>query len=125
MAEAPDGQQFACNVCGLTAPYEVFGTSLPSHNVDILQAKDERAGTNIVFLEPVFLVSDPSAGKRRPLAIGAECSLCRARVCMAETCSFFYAKRFCATCAIGHKIAFPPQCWKVAPGIFSTASKKT
>ena len=51
------------------------------------------------FLEDGYFRADPFAERRRPLFIGADCTLCRRPVCAQPTCSLFYTRRFCASCA--------------------------
>ncbi|PNG83040.1 Cysteine-rich DPF motif domain-containing protein 1, partial [Tetrabaena socialis] len=48
------------------------------------------------FLEQGWLAVDPFAVQPHPLLLGSPCSACARPVCTADTCSLFYAKRFCA-----------------------------
>lgn len=58
-------------------------------------------------------LQDPSALKRRPVALGSRCTVCSNMVCCHDTCSVFYSKRFCAPCARANASAFPVQLVKV------------
>lgn len=70
------------------------------------------------YLEDSYITYDPFAVRKRPLCLGSNCSVCGEPVCAGDTCSLFYAKRFCKPCAQRHRGAFPPQCHKLAPAIF-------
>lgn len=74
------------------------------------------------FLEDCYLCYDPFAPRRRPLLLGSRCAACSAMVCAADTCSFFYSKRFCAPCAWRNRKAFPPECYQLAPKIFTAGT---
>jgi hypothetical protein len=74
------------------------------------------------YLEDSYIAYDPFSARKRPLCLGSNCSACGEPVCAGETCSFFYAKRFCKPCARQHSSAFPPQCHKLAPSIFGSSA---
>ncbi|KXZ41963.1 hypothetical protein GPECTOR_233g536 [Gonium pectorale] len=84
-------------------------------------AGDAAAACRVAFLEEGWLVVDPFSVKARPLLLGAPCSVCTRPVCTADTCSTFYAKRFCVHCAREHIAAFPPPVIKASPKVFGTA----
>mmetsp|Transcript_32260 Transcript_32260/g.71392 ORF Transcript_32260/g.71392 Transcript_32260/m.71392 type:complete len:131 (-) Transcript_32260:385-777(-) len=116
MSRSSNDKVFKCSICQFSAPYTVFGRSLPS---DQLRAAGGGDGSRVVFLEDSYLLPDPNAVRQRPLFLGAHCSLCGDSVCGGEACSLFYAKRFCARCARDNVKAFPDQCVKLAPKIFA------
>ena len=67
------------------------------------------------FLEQGWLAVDAWA---RPLFLGSPCSVCGQPVCAADTCSIFFAKRFCVPCSRVNAAAFPPAVLKAAPRVF-------
>ncbi|KAG2429998.1 hypothetical protein HYH02_013826 [Chlamydomonas schloesseri] len=79
---------------------------------------DANGACRVAFLEQGWLAVDPFSVKARPLMLGSPCSLCQRPVCVADSCSVFYAKRFCLHCARANAAAFPPAVHKAAPAIF-------
>ena len=76
---------FSCS-CGFRVPESFFvqkGSRPPYHD-------------SIVFTEDVWITADKREDTR-PLCIGGTCSYCNKTVCV--TCSLFFVKRFCITCA--------------------------
>ncbi|KAL6753877.1 cysteine-rich domain-containing protein [Haematococcus lacustris] len=108
------GPVFTCSVCGFSAPYQRHGRTLDE------PSDTRKQGYCTVLLEECFLVADPSASSRRPLVLGSLCSACSKPVCPGETCSLFYAHRFCAPCAAAAAPAFPPQVLRAAARLFSS-----
>lgn len=115
----PASQQlFTCAVCGFSVPYQHIGQTLPepAHLGGVI-ARSGAAGsaaTQHVFLERVYLICDPNAVQRVPLALGSACSVCGQPVCADDGCSVFYARRFCAACARKNAALFPPQLLQVS-----------
>ena len=117
-------QTFECSLCGIevsfdykgrTPPYEKGIVYVPARHFDDCihprvcgpipvpryTHRFSRALTISLFsfLEDGYFRQDPFADRRRPLFIGADCSLCSRPVCGQPTCSLFYTRRFCARCA--------------------------
>ncbi|GFR51662.1 hypothetical protein Agub_g14075 [Astrephomene gubernaculifera] len=111
---------FKCTLCNLEAPFKHFGASLPAETV----ATEGSGACRVAFLEQGWLAVDPFSVKPRPLFLGAPCSICNQPVCTADTCSLFFAKRFCAPCARHNASAFPPAVLKASARIFGSSQQQ-
>ena len=92
--------QFECGVCGLCEMCQYYGSSPPF----------VRKG--LEFTEPCYVMLDPFSPYNPKkasnfLVLGAECSACRATVCV--DCSIFFTKTFCVECAQFNINEFPPD----------------
>ena len=121
---------FSCSICGFGCTADYKGPTPPGSRIlcaaisllpFFLQTRlPRRARPSSLtllhlspdsFLEPTALFRrDPFvAARKRPLLLGAECSVCARLVCTAASCSLFYSRRFCTDCAAKHRAAFPPE----------------
>uniref|UniRef100_A0A7S3D3U6 Cysteine-rich DPF motif domain-containing protein 1 n=1 Tax=Palpitomonas bilix TaxID=652834 RepID=A0A7S3D3U6_9EUKA len=94
------GQKFTCSICMQDYPFEYFGKKPPFQN-------------DVVYVEDVYVLRDPfhslhSKGER-VVCMGGRCSLCLSPVCASSSCSLFYTKRFCSTCARKEVEEFPKE----------------
>ncbi|XP_070557576.1 cysteine-rich DPF motif domain-containing protein 1-like [Ptychodera flava] len=87
---------FTCELCNLHAPYEYFGNSPPFTK-------------SVLLLEDVFVMRDPFTTERKLLILGSHCSLCNKVICVGQSCSLFYTKRFCLPCAFDNIQEFPTE----------------
>eukprot|EP00916_Digyalum_oweni_P002280 GHVL01004159.1.p1 GENE.GHVL01004159.1~~GHVL01004159.1.p1 ORF type:complete len:120 (-),score=11.83 GHVL01004159.1:118-477(-) len=88
---------FCCTYCNFEVPYDYFGEK-PKYDHERLQ-----------YLEPVFALRSPFSGATsRSIAVGALCCECGRQVCLQESCSIFFTKRFCRDCIVNNRDAFPP-----------------
>jgi len=99
-AAETDTKSFCCSLCRTTYKYENFGR--------LTEKK-----SNLHLLEDVFYMKDPFSNKNLlPLMLGGVCSVCNQVVCMANTCSLFYTKRFCMECIQKNITHFPTEVQK-------------
>jgi len=63
--------------------------------------------TSCRLLEDAYVIRDPFSPSAGHLTIGGNCCLCSKNVCMAQTCSIFYTKRFCISCVEKNIGEFP------------------
>lgn len=92
---------FACHACGLSEQCEYRGCRPPFPG----------AGS-VRLLEPTsYVMRDPWAapGRGQLLLLGSDCALCGRPVCQDATCSVFFARRFCLSCARARAEEFPQQ----------------
>ena len=88
---------FECSSCGNIFKYEYFS-----------KHKDEEA--NLFMLEDTYYMRDPFVGKSiLPLVLGGVCSFCGCIVCVSQSCSMFYTKRFCSSCIQKNLTSFPEE----------------
>ena len=97
--QTEEGGVFKCCMCSLTERYHAHGTRIPF-------------ARGIVFNEDAYVMRDPFTpyAQNAFLCLGGTCSLCSQLVCI--TCSIFYSKRFCATCAEQNIQHFPNEVQK-------------
>lgn len=92
------GGIFECGMCGLREAYHYYGRQPPFHRA-------------VTFMEECYLAKDPfhSGGGGSFLLLGSECVSCSQVVCQANSCSVFYAHRFCLKCAAANIMEFPSE----------------
>ncbi|KAK2547499.1 Cysteine-rich DPF motif domain-containing protein 1 [Acropora cervicornis] len=85
---------FSCSSCAFECHYEYFGKKPP-------------CSKSVMLLEDAYVIRDPFSPSAGHLTIGGNCCLCSKNVCMAQTCSIFYTKRFCISCVEKNIGEFP------------------
>ena len=93
-----NGGTFLCESCKLSELYHYFGSNPRFHK-------------GISFKEECYLMKDPfvAQGTASFLLLGSHCSLCEKVVCQASTCSIFYTKRLCLSCAKNNESELPNE----------------
>jgi len=101
---------FTCGICNFTSPYTYFGRKPPSSKSRMVLLEDAYVIKN-PFIDPRQTEKVTVSGKpiHPPLILGSHCSVCRAPVCVAVECSYFYTKRFCKECMEEYLELFPEQ----------------
>jgi len=87
---------FTCEICGFSCRFDAYG-----RKIDV--------GFNALRLkEDAFLLKDPfSTSNETPIVLGSPCSICRFTVCVGQSCSYFYEKRYCKPCMLKILQKFP------------------
>jgi len=96
---AADETMFLCSSCGFECRYEYFGKKPPFSK-------------SVVLLEDAYVIRDPFSPTAGHLTLGGRCCLCSKDVCVAQTCSIFYTKRFCISCVEKNLEEFPDEVHK-------------
>ncbi|XP_071816018.1 cysteine-rich DPF motif domain-containing protein 1-like isoform X2 [Apostichopus japonicus] len=67
--------------------------------------------TNVIIrlMEKAYVLKNPFTPHDSHLTIGAHCSQCDKAVCVQQTCSVFYTRRFCKHCVEKHSEEFPQE----------------
>lgn len=92
------GGTFLCENCGLRETYHYYGQRPPFHR-------------GVIFQEDCYVMCDPfqSQSMGSFLLLGSSCTACGRVVCQATSCSIFYTKRFCVSCAEANLREFPAE----------------
>ncbi|XP_022805736.1 cysteine-rich DPF motif domain-containing protein 1-like [Stylophora pistillata] len=90
---------FTCASCGFQCNYEYFGKKPPFSK-------------SVVLLEDAYVIRDPFSPNAGHLTLGGQCCVCARHICMSQTCSIFYTKRFCIPCVQNNKEEFPDEILK-------------
>ena len=108
--EASNVKTFTCGICSFTSPYTYYGRKPPSTKSRMVLLEDAYVIKN-PFIDPRQAEKVTVSGKpiHPPLILGSHCSVCRAPVCVAVECSYFYTKRFCKECMEEYLEHFPDQ----------------
>ncbi|XP_065066945.1 cysteine-rich DPF motif domain-containing protein 1-like [Rhopilema esculentum] len=89
---------FTCNLCGFSCRYDFYG------------AESIKGSCHFSIKEQAFVLQDPFSGKKQtPIILGSLCSKCNIHVCVGQTCSYFYGKRFCRSCMLSNMQSFPEE----------------
>ena len=87
---------FSCSTCDFAVDYHYKGRKPPF-------------AKSIMLLEDCFIMKDPFSTSGGYICVGGICSVCSKTVCMSNTCSIFYTRRFCLDC-VNHQIhEFPKE----------------
>jgi Cysteine-rich domain len=92
--EDEQGGVFVCSVCNLEETFHCRGP-IPYFCRTVRVPEDS------------YVARDPFTppGQRSFLLLGSDCNVCSNPVC--QSCSIFYSKRYCKSCAIEHAEEFP------------------
>ncbi|PIK34054.1 putative cysteine-rich DPF motif domain-containing protein 1, partial [Apostichopus japonicus] len=88
--------EFCCALCSFSSRYDYFGRKPPFVE-------------SIVLMEKAYVLKNPFTPHDSHLTIGAHCSQCDKAVCVQQTCSVFYTRRFCKHCVEKHSEEFPQE----------------
>eukprot|EP00112_Aurelia_sp_Birch-Aquarium-sp1_P014669 Seg318.26 transcript_id=Seg318.26/GoldUCD/mRNA.D3Y31 product="Cysteine-rich DPF motif domain-containing protein 1" protein_id=Seg318.26/GoldUCD/D3Y31 len=88
---------FDCILCGFSCRYGSYGARFLS-----------KSAGQIMLKEDAFLLEDPfTANKQIPIVIGGICCSCKINVCVGQSCSYYYAQRYCGPCILSNLDKFP------------------
>lgn len=87
---------FVCGRCNFSGSVFGFGRVCPF-------------SSGIVFLEDTYIGRDPFSPDPKPLILGSNCVVCNIPVCVSQSCSVFYTKRYCVECFKQNISKFPQE----------------
>lgn len=96
---ATEKPMFTCSFCGFECHYEYFGKNPPFSK-------------SVLLLEDAYVLRDPFSPNPGHLILGGQCCLCSTDICVSQTCSIFYTKRFCISCVEKNMGEFPDEICK-------------
>ncbi|XP_064632463.1 cysteine-rich DPF motif domain-containing protein 1-like [Lineus longissimus] len=99
---------FLCSLCNFSIKYDFFGNKPPFMK-------------SLIVLEEAYFMKDPFSESTKAVILGAHCSCCQQAVCVSQTCSLFYTKRFCLPCVRKNIEEFPVEIQKEVAKIKESA----